>query len=251
MPLLSHKICGEGWPVFILHGLMGNKDNLLFLESGLEIPLQRIYLDLRNHGDSFHSPGMDYPLMAEDVLHLADYLQLDQFYLIGHSMGAKTAMEIALEAPDRVEKLVILDMIPRGLPVRYESYLEVMEQVQNQGLPDRKSLRNYLEGALDQEAPIPFLLKNFPTHPPFRCRLGLEGIKNNLEKIFAPVGGNRTYSGETLFILGNNSFIKDYFTKEDIQKLFPAGQTTWLPGGHLIHLEAKDQVLAEINSFLS
>ncbi|MEQ8953676.1 MAG: alpha/beta fold hydrolase, partial [Gammaproteobacteria bacterium] len=105
---LNHQRYGESGPaVLILHGLFGNLSNWGSISKQLGENYAVIGVDLRNHGASPHNDELDYPVMAADVLELMDALGLDSCKLVGHSMGGKVAMEIALAHPQRVERLAV------------------------------------------------------------------------------------------------------------------------------------------------
>ena len=106
---LHANIEGEGQPLFILHGFLGMGDNWKTLgksyaSEGFEVHL----IDQRNHGRSPHSEEFNYELLAKDVKEYADENQIEQFLVIGHSMGGKTAMQLACMYPSLVEKLLSL-----------------------------------------------------------------------------------------------------------------------------------------------
>lgn len=97
--------------VFI-HGLFGDMNNLGVIARAFSDNYHILRVDLRNHGQSFHSETMNYDVMADDVWQLIDHLKLDKVILIGHSMGGKTAMKMTALQPQRVEKLVVIDIAP-------------------------------------------------------------------------------------------------------------------------------------------
>lgn len=111
---LNHETLGNSKnpAVIIIHGLFGDKDNLKRLARELESDFFCVLPDVRNHGDSFHSNDMTYPSMAKDIIALADDLNLDKFHLVGHSMGGKIAMEVAMSSPERVLSAVFADISP-------------------------------------------------------------------------------------------------------------------------------------------
>lgn len=98
-----------------LHGLFGSSNNWRYLSYSDAIRNRRnsILLDLRNHGESDHHPSMTYGEMADDVIRHLDKLKVDKFTLVGHSMGAKTAMHVATKVKDRVDGLIIVDAAPK------------------------------------------------------------------------------------------------------------------------------------------
>ena len=102
-------------PVFVMHGLLGNKMNWrsLFRSGPLgELNRDVLVADARNHGASPHHSQMSYCAMVDDVLRLLDEQEIDRVIAVGHSMGGKTAMQLALRAPDRVERLIVCDIAP-------------------------------------------------------------------------------------------------------------------------------------------
>lgn len=88
--MINYKQQGEGPVLVLIHGLFGTLDNLGLLARDLVNDYRIIQVDLRNHGQSFHSAEMNYEAMAADVLQLLDQLQIPQASFIGHSMGAKS-----------------------------------------------------------------------------------------------------------------------------------------------------------------
>ncbi|NBB74409.1 MAG: alpha/beta fold hydrolase, partial [Bacteroidetes bacterium] len=125
---LFYNEYGEGHPLIILHGLLGASGNWHTLSRTVFSDYFRVLaVDQRNHGRSFHSDRHDYPAMAEDVWHLLDDLQIESTHLLGHSMGGKTAMYAALAFPDRIDKLVVVDMAPKAYPPRHAPIIEALQ----------------------------------------------------------------------------------------------------------------------------
>ena len=102
---LHCRIEGSGFPVIILHGLLGSSDNWRAISTRLS-PNYKIYtLDLRNHGRSPHSEIMTYPAMADDLRELMEREKISECHVVGHSLGGKVAMQFATSHPHRVSKL--------------------------------------------------------------------------------------------------------------------------------------------------
>src|SRR5215207_3634043 len=114
---LFHRRAGSGQPVVILHGLFGSCDNWGTIGKTLAEQYDVILVDQRDHGRSPHTDHVTYTLMAEDVHHLITNLGLTNVVLVGHSMGAKTAMYIAHRWPERVKQMVLVDLGPREYPI--------------------------------------------------------------------------------------------------------------------------------------
>ena len=114
--------------VFFLHGLLGCAENWRpTIRELSEAGLRCIAVDQRNHGSSPHSSEMNYRLMAEDLVRLADSLGINSFSAVGHSMGGKAAMEAALGFPDRVSSIVVADIAPRQYKPAYVDYINGFE----------------------------------------------------------------------------------------------------------------------------
>ena len=110
--LYSRKV-GENGPDFVvLHGLFGSGKNWRSFAGSLEEDFQVWTLDARNHGDSPHADSMSYQQMAEDVARFFAENELENVILLGHSMGGKTAMQLALQFPDRIAALIVVDIAP-------------------------------------------------------------------------------------------------------------------------------------------
>ena len=104
---LNYQEKGNGYPVILIHGMFGSLSNLGNLARCLSNQFRVISVDLRNHGDSPHDSVFDMATMAEDILNLMDILSLPTAFIVGHSLGGKVGMQLALSHSDRVNKLVV------------------------------------------------------------------------------------------------------------------------------------------------
>src|SRR6056297_2140533 len=179
---LNHRITGEGPPLLLLHGLFGSLDNLGGIARRLEDQWQIHALDERNHGSSPHSDTMDYPVMAGDVIAYMDAQGLDKVSLLGHSMGGKVAMQVALQAPERVDKLIVADIAPVSYKPRHDAILEGLSKMDLSGVRSRQDADQQLSEFVEMPATRQFLLKNLERIPQeeqtpdgsiFRWRLNL------------------------------------------------------------------------------
>ena len=123
---LNHRISGQGDPLILLHGLFGSLENLGGIARRLEDGWQIHALDERNHGSSPHTDDMDYPAMAEDVIAYLDAQGIEKASLLGHSMGGKVAMQVALKHPERVRSLIVADISPVTYKAHHDAILEGM-----------------------------------------------------------------------------------------------------------------------------
>ena len=111
---LHFQSYGAGFPLIILHGLLGSLDNWHTISQALGESFQVFAVDQRNHGRSPHSDVFDYAAMADDLLEIMETHHLARAHVLGHSLGGKTAMHFALNHPALVERLVVVDMAPRA-----------------------------------------------------------------------------------------------------------------------------------------
>lgn len=149
-------------PIILIHGLFGNLDNLGVLARDLQQHHNVIQVDLRNHGLSPRAPQMDYPVIAQDVLALMDELAITQAIIIGHSMGGKVAMAMTALAPNRVEKLVAIDIAPVNYQVRrHDTIFAALNAVSAAGVTQRNEAAQLMRTLIKEEGVIQFLLNHF------------------------------------------------------------------------------------------
>ncbi|TFG60348.1 MAG: alpha/beta fold hydrolase, partial [Spirochaetales bacterium] len=125
--ILEYAVLGRGKPLVILHGLLGSSENWNGTGSRLGAFYTVYVPDARNHGRSPHTEEMNFPSMAGDVLEFMDAAGLASCFLLGHSMGGKTAMEVALQAPDRVNRLIVADMGPARHEAHFSDVLSALD----------------------------------------------------------------------------------------------------------------------------
>ena len=120
-------------PVLLAHGLFGSGKNLGGLARRLAETRRVISVEMRNHGDSFHDPDHSYPALAGDLAEViaAHGRQAD---VLGHSMGGKAAMMLALTRPELVRKLVVMDIAPYAYSHTQTALIDAMEGMDLTGL---------------------------------------------------------------------------------------------------------------------
>ena len=239
MNLFSYKT-GNGQPIITLHGLYGSHENLGMLIRKLHKNFQIHAVDVRNHGKSPHSNTMNYRCMAEDVIEYMDNNKLASASFVGHSMGGKIAMEIALNYPERVNKIVIIDIAPVAYTHKSHIILDSMLSVDLTRVNSRKEAELQLEANIPQKSIRQFLLKNLyreSSTDQFKWRLNLVAIYKNFNHILASPSGLATNS-KSLFLKGENS---NYITNEHyslIKKLFKNSTIEVIKdAGHWVHAE--------------
>lgn len=139
--LLHTETIGSGPDLVILHGLFGSGDNWRHQARLLAGRFTVHCLDARNHGASAHLSSINYPAMAADVIATCEHLKINKAHLLGHSMGGKTAMQIALHQPGLVDRLIIVDIGPRQYPHHHDHILDGLTRLQQSPLSSRKADR--------------------------------------------------------------------------------------------------------------
>jgi pimeloyl-ACP methyl ester carboxylesterase len=251
---LHFKETGQGRPVILLHGLFGSADNWHHIALRLAEHFQVFALDQRNHGQSPHSDEMNYPLMAADVERFFFARGIQSAFVIGHSMGGKTAMQFALQFPGRVEKLVVADMAPRAYAPAHGKIIAALLALD---LPSFKT-RQQIEDALAPEIPNlvlrRFLLKNLGRDAAgnFVWKINLRGLSGNYLHLRQPVSALAPFAKPALFIRGGKS---NYLKAEDeplIRELFPQSEIKTIPeAAHWIHADQPEEFLRLVSEFLA
>ncbi len=250
--LLNHKILGAGEPLLILHGLFGSLDNWQTLATRWAETRMCVLVDLRNHGRSPHLGTHTYAEMAADLAAFLEDNWMHEVDVLGHSMGGKVAMRFALDFPDRLRKLVVVDM---GVLRYARGHDEIFAAMR--GLPlSQKLTRAELEARLRPQVPEAgvrqFLLKNLRrSGEGYAWKLNLDVLEQEYDQILEPVGGG-TWGGPALFVRGGDS---GYVRDEDwagISEVFPGAQLQTVPGaGHWVHAEQPELLYAAVETFLA
>lgn len=247
---LAYKKYGEGDPLVILHGLLGSSGNWHTLARSVFCRYFTVYtIDQRNHGRSPHSDQIDYPAMAADLLRFFEDHGIDKCLLIGHSMGGKTAMEFALSHPERVERLLIVDIAPKEYPASHEQIIEALRSVDLSKMSSRADIDHVLADQIPDPPVRRFLLKNLSystTKGRYEWELNLDAIQEHYARINEAIKNGRTFDGPTLFVRGADSDYISEKDEQDIKKLFPQAEfKTVEEAGHWVHADQPED-FAEI-----
>ena len=154
---LASTVIGRGPPALILHGLFGSGANWRTIARRLEHRVESHLIDQRNHGRSPHARDMTYPALAADVLAYLDAHGIERTGLVGHSMGGKTAMTLALTAPERVCWLVVADIAPARSPSDHRPILDALMALPLGGLASRSAAEDRARAgdSRPRAAPVP------------------------------------------------------------------------------------------------
>ncbi|MEX2129893.1 MAG: alpha/beta fold hydrolase [Pseudohongiellaceae bacterium] len=243
MQLNSKQYATAGKPLIILHGLFGSLNNWNWQSRELAREFAVTALDLRNHGGSVHHADMNYALMAKDVLTFLDAQQIDSCYLLGHSMGGKVAMQLALEHPERVERLLVVDIAPVDYSAKKGAHEDVfagLEAIDLDKLASRKEADRMLAEYIEEKPLRQFLLANLTRSEQggFQWRFNLAALRGNYNKLRHKPAGGKPFEKPVLFVKGADSNYIGEEHRDRILKLFPAAQIKVIMGaGHWVHVD--------------
>ncbi len=253
MKLYYHSV-GHGHPFVILHGLFGSSDNWYTLSKFFGEKYRVFAVDQRNHGRSPHSDIFDYSVMAEDLNNLLIHEGISSVYLLGHSMGGKTAMRFALSHPDKVDKLIVVDIAPKAYPPQHDRIFEALFALQLDQYKTRAELDSALAVQIPDYAVRQLLLKNVERDSAgeFKWKLDARAIHRNYANINGAITAERPFDKPVLFIKGEKS---PYIIESDldgIRSAFPRARLVTIEGaGHWVHAEAPQKFAESVVEFLS
>lgn len=264
MILNSEKIGNGEKQLVILHGLYGSRESWLRVANILSSDFTIYLLDQRNHGESFHNPSHTYNDLAEDLKNWADFNNLQQFYLIGHSMGGKTAMYFADKYPQMLKKIVIADISPSAYTALLNNvestnfHINLISLMNLMPIEDFSSYREastYLKEYDENVKNI--ILKNLKKiDKKLVWKLNIKAISNNFPEIMSGLNPDdyidKKIDVPTLFLKAGNS---EYITKNDeklIRFIFSNVELKVIEdAGHWLHFEQPYRVATSIKEFLA
>jgi len=259
---------GAETPVVFIHGLYGSCSNFRSIMKGCSTKLKAdrkfISMDLRNHGSSGHSSDMTYDAMAEDVKHLLDENGIESAVIVGHSLGGRAAMASALLYPERVERLMVVDMAPSNLDKASESSFgeatkvgKALAELPLDQITTRAHADELLAASIDDPSIRGFTLQNLLTAknetPKWKWRLNLDVLNESRDTMakFELNGVPAPYMGQTNFLRGTRS---NYVDPERhgpvIRALFPFATISELDAGHWVHAEKSNDFIKSVVKFV-
>lgn len=249
--ILNAIQAGQGPPVVLLHGLFGAARNFGATQRAIAPHFRTIALDMRNHGDSPHAADMCYPTLASDVRETLQALGIETAAVIGHSMGGKAAMAMALHWPEMVGRLLVSDIAPVIYQHGNTGVTAAMQAIRLTPGLTRREADAALADAVPDKAIRPFLLQNLLLGAQPRWRIGLEEIAAALPDLEGWVDLPSSYNGPSVFVTGANS---DYVLPEHrpiIRALFPAARFVAIKdAGHWVHADNPSGFLSVLQAFL-
>ncbi|WP_371378821.1 alpha/beta fold hydrolase [Thalassotalea aquiviva] len=241
--LLNYTVQGELHPnqppIIVIHGLFGSLENLNSVAKDIAHYSQVISVDVRNHGNSFHHRSMAYNDMAADILTLMAHLNIEKAILLGHSMGGKIAMQCALNAPEKVEKLIVADIAPVTYQHSHQQIIAGLKSINPDAIENRKQADEKLKAYVQELGVRQFLLKNLAkAEDGFYWRANINYISDAYDQVIAGNQSESHFDKPVLFIKGSQS---DYIKPEHrphIVAFFPNAKAKIIQGaGHWLHAE--------------
>lgn len=239
----------------ILHGLFGNRRNWGLHITQLRDRFRVISVDMRNHGDSPWSDSMTYEAMAADVAAVIRDRDIAPAHVLGHSMGGKAAMVLALNAPDLVDRLIVADIPPAPRDSGLMAYIQAMARLDVAGMTRRAQAEAALVDAIPEAGIRTFLAQNLAPNESggLAWRINLSVLEDRFADIvaFPDVDSDNAFMHPTLYLIGANS---DYVLPQhhaEIDRLFPEAEIVAIPdAGHWLHAEQPDVFIQAMRAFL-
>ena len=253
---LFYRSFGEGPAVIILHGLFGISDNWVTFGRKLAEEGYQVYIpDQRNHGQSPHSPVFNYLALADDLNEFIEDHDIEEPVIIGHSMGGKVTARYALENPELLKKVIIVDISLRAYPGRssHKKIIDGMRRINFDMAHSRKQVDMLLSERIPDFRIRQFILKNLYWKEKDRLdwRINFEAICDNLDELFDGIDTIDRFDKPALFIRGG---LSDYIIEEDfpvIKYNFPQSEIVTIENAtHWVHAEAPEKFAKLVFDFL-
>lgn len=249
-------------PIIIIHGVLGNRRNWATSSKIISdtTNLSNIRIDLRDHGDSPHTSTFTQEILVEDVVAFAKKKGLTKINLLGHSLGGKVAMRTALEYPDLVKSLIVVDIAPVTSVISnfVDDVLDIMFDVDSEG---KKSSFKELKTIIDNKIPSNPVLRDFilscttkqSLNPASNFKANIVNLRIHLDEIwkFLPLENSQTlsYKGLSLFVYGSKSEFNVINYLKEIYAFFPNYEIKSVDSGHFVQAENPTEFIKIVTSF--
>ncbi|HEX6891646.1 MAG TPA: alpha/beta fold hydrolase [Chryseolinea sp.] len=244
---------GHGKPMIILHGLFGSSDNWL-TQAKLFSSSYKVYtVDQRNHGQSPHDDTFDYESMVSDLSEFMDDHSIADPVVIGHSMGGKTAMNFALTHPEKIDRLVVVDISPKAYNLEHYSIVKGLLAIPVEAIKSRNEADEILSQHVPESDVRQFLLKNLQrkSEGGFSWKINLKTISEKLGNVGLDLHAEGSFEKPTLFIRGAKS---KYVADSDwnhITQIFPMAKLETMDTGHWVQAEKPQEFTGVVSRWLN
>ena len=253
--MIFSRVYGKGAPLVIIHGLFGMSDNWNTLGKRFAEKFNVHIVDLRNHGRSFHSNDFSYNFMAEDIEKYIHSLNLDSPIIIGHSLGGKVGMNLALRSNIKFRKLIVVDIAPKKYSVDFhKNILEFLSSISIKEFSSRVQIDELLSSEIKDFSVRQFLMKNLyrDTKKEFNWRFNIMVLKEKLDNISGVDFLDKKINIPTLFLSGERSNYINEDDKQLISNYFDNYQIYTIENsGHWIHAEQPELFYNSVISFIN
>jgi esterase len=238
--------------LLIVHGLFGSARNWGVVARRLAEGREVLTVDLRNHGQSPWAPSQSYPDMAGD---LAEVIQAHggPMDVLGHSMGGKAAMQLALTEGALIRRLVVADIAPVPYAHDNTGHIRAMRALDLSDLHSRGEADRRLAATVPDPGLRAFFLQSLDLKAhPLAWRLNLDVLEAEMPKIVGWPGTQGRFDGPALFLTGSDSPYVRPEHREVIRALFPAARFAKLLGaGHWLHADKPREFEDTVRAFLN
>jgi len=251
---LAFETVGSGPPLLVLHGLFGSGSNWRSMARHLAATHTVHIVDSRNHGSSPWADSMDYTEMADDVLMLMDRLGLKQPAVMGHSMGGKTAMALALRHPQRVGRLLVVDVAPLSYVDTLTPFAHAMHSIDMLAAATRAEVQARLQESVPDPSVVPFLMQNLVLqNDRFDWRINLLGVSAAMPQLCSfPSSLLGAHYGRPVTVLAGER--SDYVVERDGSSFLPMFTQVEVDviadAGHWLHADQPSAFLERVRHAL-
>jgi pimeloyl-ACP methyl ester carboxylesterase len=240
--------------MLVLHGMLGSSRNWQTTGRDLAKHFHVFALDARNHGKSPHDPVMTYEAMMEDLIAWLDAQSIAKAVMVGHSMGGKTAMLLACRHPERVERLVVVDIAPKDYHwVAHRGEFAAMNELDLAGLQSRAEAEMRFEARVPDLGMRKFLATNLErSDAGWRWTANLPVLTEALPELEKDsLRLNDRFAGPALFIAGGRSQYVQTTDHTAIRKHFPAARIEVIAdSGHNPHMDRREEFVRLVNAYM-
>ncbi len=256
MNILNSKIFGEdktSTPLLVFHGLFGMLDNWGSFGKDLGEYMPVHLLDLRNHGRSFHSEDMSHDDLANDIANYMVANGIEKAHVLGHSLGGKAVMQFAINYPEKVEKLIVVDISPKAYPPHHQGIIKALQTVDFDKVNSRQEVEEVLHQYIPEKSVIQFLAKNlyWTDDKKLNWRFNLKTLSEKYSEFVSNAIKFGVFEGDTLFISGEKS---NYILPQDdflIKQQFPKAKIVIVKNaGHWVQADNPVDFAMIVKDFL-
>ena len=256
MNILNSKIFGEdktSTPLLVFHGLFGMLDNWGSFGKDLGEYMPVHLLDLRNHGRSFHSEDMSHDDLANDIANYMVAHGIEKAHVLGHSLGGKAVMQFAINYPEKVEKLIVVDISPKAYPPHHQGIIKALQTVDFDKVNSRQEVEEVLHQYIPEKSVIQFLAKNlyWTDDKKLNWRFNLKTLSEKYSEFVSNAIKFGVFEGDTLFISGEKS---NYILPQDdflIKQQFPKAKIVIVKNaGHWVQADNPVDFAMIVKDFL-